>query len=189
MTNPTPQAANDALDYLDDMTGVRELDIPGGRSPVAFLSRYGELIRALLTAAAQPAPNHHGIDPVAQIEAFLSSYNSPEIELAYKGLTGKEYKNRKAKPATDTTGEGVPIIGSGIDTGLRWPVKPTETKAALLSKPAAIPEGYAILPIESTPAMNRAADMTGDPWDVWKRMVYASPSPPQKAQKEDGDKS
>lgn len=41
----------DALDYLDDMTGKRVLDIPGGRSPVMFLSKFEDVIRTILQSA------------------------------------------------------------------------------------------------------------------------------------------
>lgn len=47
----TQSQIRDALDYLDDMTGKRVLDIPGGRSPVMFLSKFKDVIRTILQSA------------------------------------------------------------------------------------------------------------------------------------------
>ena len=72
----------------------------------------------------------------------------------------------------------VPIDLSQPDANEAYKLsKHKDTIRRALTQPA-IPEGYALVPIESTREMNAAADMTGDPWDVWKAMIYASPAAP-----------
>ena len=51
----------------------------------------------------------------------------------------------------------------------------TELERALESAPA-VADGWKLVPVKSTPEMNRAADMTSDPWDVWERMLAAAPT-------------
>jgi len=58
-----------------------------------------------------------------------------------------------------------------------------ETVARVASSQPTIPDGFRLLPERSTTDMHRAADMTGDPWDVWDSMVKAASQPPVSAER------
>jgi hypothetical protein len=59
---------------------------------------------------------------------------------------------------------------------------PRQLRTALSTVPAAAPQGWKLVPLEPTEAMNKAASGYGYPWNVWRAMLVASPTPPAAAE-------